>query len=286
MPEFPIVDAHVHIYDPAAIAFPWMASVPELNRPHLPADFDRLALGVDVDMMVFVEVDAAPGQHLREAEWVSAQARTEPRIRGMVASMPLELGAAVAGDLAHYAALPLARGVRRLIERHAHEPGWCLREQFVEGISLLPRYGFTFDLCLYHSQLREVTELCRRCPEVSFIVDHMAKPGIRAGVAEPWREELSILAKCPNVMCKISGVVTEADHAAWTEAQVAPYIAHAINCFGYDRVMFGGDWPVSELATRYSRWVDFVDAVVVGAQPSEKRRLYRDNAISFYRLEQ
>jgi L-fuconolactonase len=88
----------------------------------------------------------------------------------------------------------------------------------------------------------------------------------------------------PNVWCKISGVVTEADHASWTEAEVAPYIAHAIDCFGFDRVMFGGDWPVSELATSYRRWVDLVDRVVAGASEGEIRRLYRDNAIAFYRL--
>jgi L-fuconolactonase len=286
MPDFPIVDAHVHLYDPAAITFDWMAQVPKLNRPHLPADFNRLTAGVDVDMMVFVEVDAAPGQHLREAEWVARLAEEEPRIAGMVASMPLESGADVEADLVRYAALPKARGVRRLIQSHAEEPGWCLREAFVEGLRLLPRHGLSFDLCLFHTQLNDVIALCRQCPEVAFVVDHIAKPGIKAGLLEPWRDDLRALSRLPNVMCKISGVVTEADHQTWTEAEVAPYVSHAIHCFGYDRVMFGGDWPVSELATRYSRWVQLVDAVVVNAQPSEKRRLYRDNAISFYRLEQ
>jgi L-fuconolactonase len=176
MPEFPIVDAHVHLYDPAAIAFPWMEKVPKLNRPYLPADFDRLTAGVDVEAMVFVEVDAAPGRHLDEARWVAGLARREPRLRGMVASIPLEKGAAAAADLDAYAALPIARGVRRLIERHAEEPGWCLQPAFVEGVRLLPRYGFAFDLCLFHPQLAEVTELCRRCPEVRFVIDHIAKP--------------------------------------------------------------------------------------------------------------
>jgi L-fuconolactonase len=151
-------------------------------------------------------------------------------------------------------------------------------------VKLLPRYGFTFDLCLYHPQLAEVTELCRRCPEVHFVIDHIAKPGIRAGLTEPWRSRMREIARLPNVACKISGVVTEADHAAWREADVAPYVAHAIECFGFDRVMFGGDWPVSELATTYRRWVDLVDSLVAGASENERRRLYRDNAIAFYRL--
>jgi L-fuconolactonase len=123
MPEFPIVDAHVHLYDPAAIPFPWMQGVPKLNRPYLPADFDRLTTGVDVEALVFVEVDAAPGRHLDEAGWVAGLAVREPRLRGMVASIPLEKGAAAEADLDAYAGLGIARGVRRLIERHAEEPG-------------------------------------------------------------------------------------------------------------------------------------------------------------------
>ncbi len=284
MPEFPIVDAHVHLYDPAAIDFPWMKSVPKLDRPYLPKDFGTLTAAVDVEMMVFVEVDAAPGQNLREAEWVAGQAETEPRLRGMVASIPLEKGEAARADLDAYAKIGIARGVRRLIERHADEPGWALEDDFVAGVRLLPEYGFTFDLCLYHPQLAEVTELCRRCPDVRFVIDHIAKPGIRDGLTEPWRMDMRSIAGLPNVMCKISGVVTEADHANWKEADVVPYIAHAIDCFGFDRVMFGGDWPVSELASSYLRWVEVVDAVVAGASEAERRKLYRDNAIAFYRL--
>lgn len=284
MPEFPIVDAHVHLYDPRVIDFPWMKSVPKLDRPYLPADFARLTEGVEIEAMVFVEVDSAPGQHLREAEWVADRVAEEPRLKGMVAAMPLEKGRAVRADLEALRRIGIARGVRRLIERHADEPGWSLRPGFVEGVRLLPEYGFTFDLCLYHAQLPEVIELCRLCPEVRFVLDHIAKPEIRNGLTEPWRAHMRELAGLPNVACKISGVLTEADHSGWREAEVIPYIAHAIDCFGFDRVMFGGDWPVSELASSYVRWVEVVDKVVAGASEAECRRLYRDNAIAFYRL--
>lgn len=257
---------------------------PALDRPYLPEDFVRLTAGVDIEAMVFVEVDAAPGAHLAEARFAQEQAAAEPRLRGMVASMPLEQGGEVEPELVEYAKMPLARGVRRLIERHLREPGWALGDNFLAGVKLLAKFGFSFDLCLFHPQLSEVNELARRCPEVNFVVDHIAKPGIRQGLREPWRQDLRAIARLPNVWCKISGVVTEADNASWTEAEVAPYIAHAIDCFGFDRVMFGGDWPVSELATSYRRWVDLVDRVVAGASDGEKRRLYRDNAIAFYRL--
>lgn len=285
MPDFAIVDSHVHLYDPGVIDFPWMEAVPKLKRPYLPDDFRRLTAGVDVDKLVFVEVDPAPGRHLDEAHFVARLAEAEPDlICGMVAAMPLEKGGAVRADLEAYAQIGIARGVRRLIERHLDRPGWALQDDFVTGVRLLPEYGFSFDICVLHPQLADAIELVRRCPDVAFVIDHIAKPGIRAGLVEPWKSELKAIAGFPNVSCKISGVVTEAHHDRWTEAEVIPYIEHTIECFGFDRVMFGGDWPVSELATTYRRWVAVVDSVVAGASDDERRKLYRDNAIAFYRL--
>jgi L-fuconolactonase len=285
MPNFPIIDAHVHIYDPGVIRFDWMSSSPKLNRAHLPADFSRKTAGVEIEAFVFVEVDAAPGEHLREAEWVAKQAQHEVRLRGMVGSIPLSHGASARPDIEALAAMPLARGVRQLIQNHVDEPGWCLQEAFVANVQLLPKHGLTFDLCIYHPQMQDVIELCRRCPDVQFVLDHIGKPGIRAGLMEPWKTHLSTLARLPNVWCKISGVATEADHASWSEAQLVPYIEHAIASFGYDRIMFGGDWPVLELAGTYRRWIDLVDAITAKASPAERRKLFRDNAIAFYRLQ-
>lgn len=284
MPDFPIVDAHLHLYDPEAIRFDWMRDEPTLNRPHLPATFRAALGGVELAAAVFVEVDAAPGRHMDEVRFVSDL--DAPFLRGMVASMPLEAGPdAVARDLADYAARPLARGVRRLIERHSDEPGWAVRAPFVEAVRTLPGNGLTFDLCVRHGQMREATELVRRCPDVTFVLDHIGKPAIREGRLDPWRDDIAAMAALPNVWCKISGVVTEADHAAWTEQEVVPYIHHALECFGWDRVMFGGDWPVSTLATTYERWVAVVDRASAGAAGSQRRRLWRDNAVAFYRLD-
>ena len=285
LPDFPIIDAHLHVYDPRRFSYPWMKAVPKLDRPHLPDDFHALTGGVAVERAVFVEVDVAPESRLAEAEFVSELAGADPLIAGMVVSVALDEGETTQENLDRAAALPLARGVRHLIERHTGEPGWALREEFVEGVRSLARRDLSFDLCLHHPQMPDAIELVRRCPEVRFVLDHLGKPGIRAGLTEPWRAHIAELARLPNVWCKISGVVTEADHAHWREDEVAPYLAHAIERFGFDRVMFGGDWPVSELATSYSRWVALVDAVAADATPAEKRRLFRDNAIRFYRLE-
>lgn len=285
MPDFPIIDSHVHIYDPSAVAYSWMAEEPLLNKPHLPTYFDERTAPVAIDGMVFLEVDADDPHHLREARWVEALAKSEPRIKAIVASMPMEKGpAAVEADIAEFAGMPLARGVRRLIQKHVKEPGWCLRPDFVAAVKLLPKYGLSFDICIYYPQMADAIELVRRCPEVSFILDHIGKPGIREGITQPWRSQMRELAELPNVICKISGAITEADHKAWKAAEVEPYVAHAIESFGFDRVAFGGDWPVLELAARYPDWVALVDRVVAGASEADKRKLYRENAIGFYRM--
>ncbi|HZP20014.1 MAG TPA: amidohydrolase family protein [Bauldia sp.] len=285
MPDFPIIDSHVHVYDPNALPYDWMKGEPLLGKPHLPAYFKERSAPVTIDRYVFVEVDVRDGHQLEEARWVAAQAKADPRLSGIVASAPLERGArAVEGLVADLAKIPLVRSIRRLIQGHVDEPGWCIRPDFVEAVKLLPKYNLGFDICIYHPQLGDAIELVRRCPEVSFILDHIGKPGIKAGIREPWWRQMRELAKLPNVVCKVSGVATEADHKAWTYDQIAPYVAHAIECFGYDRCAFGSDWSVAELAIRYPDWVATLDRITSGESPGNLRKLYRETASRFYRL--
>jgi L-fuconolactonase len=142
----------------------------------------------------------------------------------------------------------------------------------------------SFDLCINHTQLCNATELVRRCPNVRFILDHIAKPDIKAGLLDPWRVQLRELAARPNVWCKMSGLVTEADHQKWTPADLRPYIDHVIDCFGFDRVIFGGDWPVAAQATDFPRWVSTLDDALRGCSPDELHKLYVQNAEAFYRV--
>jgi L-fuconolactonase len=283
MPAFPIVDSHVHLYDPEALDYPWMREFPELLRRHRMAEFDKARGAVTVEKLVFVEVDVAPGLRQHEAEWVAREAAQDPRIAGMVAAAPLELGAAVRDELDRLAGHRILRGIRRLIQS---EPDleFCLQPGFVEGVRLLPSYGLSFDICIRHYQLASATALARLCPDVQFVLDHMAKPGIREELWEPWAAQLRDMATLPNVACKISGVVTEAAPGVWTREDLRPYIEHAIACFGIGRVMFGGDWPVLDLAGRFVDWVEIVDWVVAGCSDAEKTALFRDNATRIYRL--
>jgi L-fuconolactonase len=283
MDVFPIIDSHVHLNDPTALSFPWMAGVPQLNRGHFSADFTTACGPIQVDGIVFVEVDATPGDRLAEAEWVSAQASADRRIKAIVAAAPLELGEAARPHLERLTALPLVRGIRRLIQAEP-DPEFCLRPNFVAGVRLLAAHNLSFDIGVYHRQLGAAVELVRRCPKVRFVLDHVGKPDIRTGLMDPWRSHIRDLAKLPNVWCKLSGMATEADHESWTRENVRPYIDHVIECFGFDRLMFGGDWPVSTLATDYPRWVETVLWATGECSDAERRRLFRETAALFYGL--
>jgi L-fuconolactonase len=283
MPDFPIVDAHVHLTDVKNLGYGWTKNAPVLNRSVLPADLYKAAAPVQIEKFVFVEVDVDMPQHVAEAEWIDGLAKSEPKLAGMVAALPLEQGKAVAGDLARIAKLKAARGIRRLIQNQA-DPDFCIQPQFIEGLKLLPQYDLVFDICIFHHHLPNAIKMVRQCPEVRFVLDHIAKPAIKAGISDPWRQHMKELAALPNVTCKISGVSTEADHKNWTPEQLKPYIAHAIEAFGFERCMYGGDWHVLELAGTYPQWVEVVDWVIEGASSEEKRKLYRDTATRVYRL--
>lgn len=283
MPSCPIVDSHVHFWNPAEVPLPWTETVPPLARAFGPDDLDQAAAGVEIEGIVFVECDVAPGRHLDEVQWVKSLAAKEPRLRAVVAHAPLEKGAAVEADLAVLAREPLVRGIRRLLQGEA-DAEFCLRPAFIEGLRLLPTFGFHFEICIYHHQFDAALELVRRVPEVHFVLDHIGKPAIRDGLMEPWRTRMRELASLPNVVCKLSGLVTEADHAAWTPARLRPYIDHTVDCFGPARLMFGSDWPVATLATSYPRWVRVLDEALAGVDADALRAFWNLNATAFYRL--
>ena len=283
MPDFPIIDAHLHIYSPERLSYPWMDEVPPLRETHDLPRFFRSAAPVAVAGAIFVEVDVARGRHWDEIAYVREAALADDRLLGMVASFPLEEGDGVAAELEAFAALDLASGVRRLIERHHHEPGWCFQDSFVRNVRRLAALGLPFDLCLYHQQLPEVTELVTMCPDVVFILDHLGKPPIRAGAFEPWATHLGELARRPNVFCKLSGVTTEAHHATWTPDDIVPYVDHALACFGVERALYGGDWPVSELAGPYRRWVEVLDTLLRGESREVLEDVYVRTALRLYR---
>jgi L-fuconolactonase len=148
----------------------------------------------------------------------------------------------------------------------------------------LAKAGYSFDLCVYHSQLSAAIDLVRSVPEMAFVLDHLGKPPIRTGDMAPWAAHIRELAALPNVQCKLSGMVTEADHKNWTPEQLRPYIHVALEAFGTERIQFGSDWPVSLLGISYGAWIDIVREAVTDLSSSEQEAFFYGNAARFYRL--
>jgi len=280
----PIVDAHVHLWDPGQERIPWLAGNALLNKRYDVAAYQEHTAPTTIVGMVYVQVDVVPADVFHEVEWVIAQAAADPRLRAIVAWAPLEDGDGVRAHLRNLRALdPRVVGVRRNIQAEP-DPAFCLRPGFVQGVRLLAEYELSCDLCLTHHQLPSAIALARQCPETTFILNHLGKPAIAAGRLDPWREHLAALATLPHVACKVSGLVTEANHGQWTVDTLAPYVTHALAVFGEDRVLFGGDWPVVLLASSYQRWVETLHELTSHLSVDARRRLWADNARRLYRL--
>ena len=283
MSALTLVDSHVHFWDPARLDYPWLESVPALNRPFLPGEFDAATAPFQTAKFLFVECDCEPSLALAEVDWITCLAKAEPRLCGIVAHASLERGEAVRADLEALSRRPLVKGVRRLLQGEK-DPEFCLLPGFVAGMKLLAGFGFPFDVCARHDQLTAVAELVRRVPEVHFILDHFGKPPVAKRQIEPWAGDLKRLAALPNTSCKISGLATEADWKDWKPADLEPYFNVVFETFGFDRVIFGGDWPVMTLATDYQRWVETVLQFTARRTDSERHRLFQTNAEKTYRI--
>jgi len=284
MPDVPVVDAHVHLWDPDRFRMPWVDDNTRLRRSFDLADFAQASVGRAIEAIVYVEVDVRPAYGLLEARWAADQAERNPLLAGIVATAPLEDGAPVSSYLEALVQLgPRIKGVRRLIQSES-DPEFQVRPAFLEGVRLLPNYGLSFDICIRHEQLARSIQMVRACPDVSFVLDHLGKPNAKAGQLEPWQDQIAELAELPNVMCKVSGLVTEADHEHWTVADLEPYVRHVLAAFGEDRVLFGGDWPVVTMAATYGQWVTSLEQITSDLSPAARQKLWADNARRLYRL--
>jgi len=278
-----IVDTHVHLWDPGLIRYPWLNDVPLLNRRFSLEDYRSATADISIDSVVFVQCEADHSEFQAEAEWVAGLAKTEPRIRGLVAWAPLEKGRAVAEDLARLKTHTILRGIRRIIQ---FEPDveFCLRPSFIEGARTLAQFDLSFDICIDHRHMDNVLRFAQAIPEVPMILDHIGKPAIKGRVMQPWAGQMHALGRLPHVWCKVSGVATEADHHHWSREELKRYISVAIEAFGFDRILFGGDWPVSTQAIGYRQWVDLLQEMLAEVSQAEQEKFWHGNAVQFYRL--
>ena len=277
-----IVDSHVHFWDLELLEYKWLLQESAIRRTYLPSDFFEAASGCKIHKLLFVQADCLPSQGLNEVEWVTELSVAEKRIAGIIAHAPVENELLLNSTLESLSRMELVCGIRRILQSEVL--GFGTQTAFIEGVQNLERFGFTFDICVHHTQLADMVELVSRCPGVNFILDHLGKPDIKSQKFQPWKDNIANLSECANVYCKLSGLATEADMDAWRTSDFVPYIEHALECFGTQRVMFGGDWPVSTLAITYQQWYEVLLDCLSHLDQSELDCIFRRNAEAVYRI--
>jgi L-fuconolactonase len=272
-----VIDAHHHLwrYNPAE--YGWIGDHQAVIRrdflpDHLAADLH--AAGVTGAVAVQARTAVV------ETEWLLSLAIHHPEILGVVGWVPLA-SPQLREILDRFAGDPLLVGVREVAEDN---PGALDDPALNRGIAALAEYSLCYDILVRESQLPEATRLVDRHPEQLFVLDHIAKPRIREGIIEPWASGLRALAERPNIVCKLSGLVTEADYRQWTEAQLQPYFEVVLAAFGPERLMFGSDWPVCLLALDYQEWREIVGNAIARLSAAEQAAIMGGTARRVYGL--
>jgi len=278
-----IVDAHQHLWDPGRFRYAWLQSLPSLNRAFRMPDYLDAVQGLGVEKSVHLEADVDEPFMLDETRsLLDLAGQPDNPLAGIVACARPEND-----DFRIYldkiAGHPKLKGIRRILHTQPDDVGQGAN--FVRHVGSLADYGLSFDLCVLARQLPIAIKLASKWPDVTFVLDHCGVPQVKEKLLDPWRSYIVEIAKLPNVYCKVSGLVAYADPERWTEDDLRPYIEHVISCFGWDRVLFGSDWPVCTLSASYRQWVEALYSITRSAGEASQRKLFYDNAIRVYRLD-
>jgi len=275
------LDAHFHLWDPGSQSHGWLKGIRSLNRRFGPEDFGAAALAAGVRAGVLVQTLASAS----ETQDLLAIALAHDVVAGVVGWVDLERGD-VAEEIERLRSLPGGEylvGIRHLVQDEP-DPRWLLREAVGRGIEALGDAGLVYDLLIRPAQLEAALVLVSGHERVRFVLDHGAKPAIAEGALEPWARSLANLATLPNIACKLSGLVTEAG-AGWTARQIDPYIAHMLDCFGAQRLLFGSDWPVCTTLATHAEVFELVRASLAPRLTDEDLdAVFRANVTAQYRL--
>jgi L-fuconolactonase len=270
------LDAHQHFWSYDAAQYPWIPLDSPLHRSWLPADLAALQRPLGFDGSIAVQAR----QVIEESDWLLGLADQHETVKGVVGWVDLRSDR-VEADLERLAQHPKFVGVRHVVQEEPDD-AFMLGPDFQRGISKLAAYGLTYDILIFPKQLEAAIRLAENFPAQPFVLDHIAKPPIKDGVLEPWATQLRRLAQLPNVHCKVSGMLTEADHRAWTPEQFRPYLDIVFEAFGPSRLMYGSDWPVCLFAGSYEQSFRLVDDYAQGFTDAERAGLFGGNAAAFY----
>jgi predicted TIM-barrel fold metal-dependent hydrolase len=277
-----IIDTHQHLWDLDLFKYAWLDDNPLLRRSFRMEDYLKAGEGLGIEKSVHLEADVDEAYMLDETRHILALAvREDNPLEGVVACGRPEKPH-FADYLDQIAGHPNLKGIRRVL--HTEPDDVAQSSLFAENVRLLAAYGLSYDICVLARQLPIAIRLVRDCPKVQFILDHCGVPQVKERVLDPWREHILEMSKFPNVVCKVSGLVAYADLENWTPDDLRPYVEHVIECFGWDRVMFGSDWPVCTQAAPLRKWVETLKLLTNGAGEENQQKLFYKNAASVYRL--
>lgn len=273
-----IIDTHQHFWKYDPVNYSWINDEMQvIRKDFLPGDLAVVVNEHKLQGSVAVQAD----QTEAETDWLLKLAANNDFIQGVVGWIDLRSDS-IEERLRHYAQFKKLKGFRHILQ--GEDPAFMLQESFLNGISKLQQFGFTYDILIMPKHLDASLELVERFPEQKFIIDHVAKPYIKEGKIDEWKEGMEKLAAHQHVYCKISGMVTEADWKNWTAELLKPYIDVVVNSFGIDRIMYGSDWPVCLVASSYSKWLQTIKDYFASYSAEEQEKIFSGNAIKFYNL--
>jgi predicted TIM-barrel fold metal-dependent hydrolase len=277
-----VIDTHQHLWDPIRFRYAWLTSVPSLNRAFSVSDYSAITRDIQVAKSVFVEADVNEAFILEEARYaLTLAAAPQTVVAGVVAS-----GRPEKKDFRPYldkiCGNSKLKGIRRVL--HTEPDEVSKTELFVHNIRSLESYRLSFDLCVLARQLPIAINLVSRCPGVTFILDHCGLPDLKREEFKAWCNYIVEISRFPNVCCKLSGLMTCGNPGEWEEKDLQPYIDQVIACFGWDRVLFGSDWPICTLGGGFQRWLSILYARTHTAGGADQGKLFHGNAVRVYRL--
>lgn len=275
----PIVDSHQHFWDLGRFQYEWMPPGPSvLRRNYMPQDMVPLLERNSISSTVLVQAH----QSVEEARFLLDLAETHDFIGGVVAWVDLT-SRDVGRVLDELTRRPKLVGIRHQVESDPDD-AWLSREAAIRGLKEVAARGLAYDLLVRPRHLKYIPPLAERVPDLRMVVDHIAKPLIAQQVMEPWASDMAAVAAIPSIYCKVSGMVTEADHRRWRTQDLRPYVAHVVSLFGFDRLMWGSDWPVCLLAATYDQVLQSALEAIGPMAQEDRAKLLGRNAIEFYRL--
>lgn len=274
-----IIDAHQHFWRYDSLRHGWINDeMSAIRRDFLPEDYAQEGRANGVDASIAVQVD----QTEAETHFLLDLAEKNRVIAGVVGWVDFR-SANIESRLEHFSQFQKLCGFRHIAQSEPDDQ-FLVQPDFLRGLALLRKFHFAYDILIYPKQLPSAIELVTRLPEQPFVLDHAAKPSIKSGALEPWASYVKTLAQNPNVFCKLSGLVTEADWSQWQPADFHPYLDVLFASFGPDRLMFGSDWPVCLVGGTYAQVKQLVEAYVDAHAPERKSNIFGASAARFYQL--